>query len=272
MKAYMATAGWVFTSPRLAVARAVQEIPSVRALRVSLSLLVAFACGARAQGGPDSTLTVHGFLQQDAALDLWTIVVPTRLEAFGARTYVLPLVGKPGRWERYLDHYVEATGRVAPLTPPANPPIGLDVAKMREVEAPGTVRTVIERAGMRATLTVVVIPNRFAWKDSAGRETGVNPLVMYTIANEHVGPIIFYLPTNDLFCVTVRSPDAGGEWDSIIKVPPGSQRRFTVQRGGLFREIMQLPPDAAPRRGRYLAQGAICSVSEYEIAAPFEVH
>jgi hypothetical protein len=243
----------------------------MRTPRVSVSLLVAFAVGARAQGGPDSTLTLQGFLQQDTQLGVWTIVVPTRLEAFGARTYVVPLVGKPGRWERYLDRYVEATGRVAQLTPPADPPIGLDIAKMREVEASGTARTVIERPGMRATLTVVVIPNRFAWRDSAGRETGVNPLVMYTIANEHVGPIIFYLPTNDLFCVTVRSPDAGGEWDSTLKVPLGSPRRFTVQRGGLFREIMQLPPDAAPRPGRYLAGGTICSVAEYEIAAPFEV-
>jgi hypothetical protein len=244
----------------------------VRALRLSLAVLVAFALSARAQGGQDSTLTVHGFLQQDAAVDLWTIVVPTRLEAFGARTYVVPLVGKPGRWERYLDHYVEATGRVAQLTPPADPPIGLDVAKMRDIEPPGTARTVIERAGMRATLTVAVVPNRFAWRDSAGHETGVNPLVMYTIANEHVGPIIFYLPTNDLFCVTVRGADVVGQWDSTLKVPPGSPRRFTVQRGGLFREIMQLPRDAAPRPGRYLAQGSICSVADYEIAAPFEVH
>lgn len=243
----------------------------MRALRLALAVLLASALGARAQGGPDSTLTVQGFLQQDAQVGLWTIVVPTRLEAFGARTYVVPLVGKPSRWERYLDRYVEATGRVVQLPPPADPPIGLDITKMREIEAPGTARTVIERAGMRATITVVVIPNRFAWKDSAGRETGVNPLVLYTIANEHVGPIIFYLPTNDLFCVTVRSPDAGGEWDSTLQVPVGSSRRFTVQRGGLFREIMQLPPDAAPRRGRYLAQGSICSVADYEIAAPFEV-
>ena len=243
----------------------------MRALRFALALLLASALGARAQGGPDSTLSVQGFLQQDAQVGLWTIVVPTRLEAFGAHTYVVPLVGKPSRWERYLDRYVEATGRVARLPPPADPPIGLDITRMREIEASGTARTVIERAGMRATITVVVIPNRFAWKDSAGRETGVNPLVMYTIANEHVGPIFFYLPTNDLFCVTVRSPDMGGQWDSTLKMLPGSQRRFTVQRGGVFRQIMQLPQDAAPRRGRYLAQGSICAVADYDVAAPFEV-
>lgn len=239
---------------------------------LAFALVASPTQGPLAPPGGDTALTVQGFLQQDDQVGVWTIVVPLPVQALGARTFVVPVVGKADRWSRFLNRYVEATGRVSRLPPGRTPAIGLDVSQMKEVEPPATARKRIDRgAAMSAVLRLSVIPNRFAWRDTLGKSTGVNPLVLYSIANEHAGPIAFVLPTNDLLCVAVRPLDRGGEWDSTLQALRMNRRRFVVSRGGVFREAMQLPEAATPWKGRYVAQVGICAVADYDITSEFEV-
>ena len=66
------------------------------------ALLVGAAGPAATQEPVDTTLTIQGFLQRDNEVDVWTIVVPLPVQVLGTRTYVVPVVGKPERWGKYL--------------------------------------------------------------------------------------------------------------------------------------------------------------------------
>jgi hypothetical protein len=79
------------------------------------------------------------------------------------------------------------------------------------------------------------------------------------------------LPSNDFLCVSVRSATDGAGWDSTTHVLNPDARRFAVQRGGLFRDVIQLPHDAATRPGRYRARIGICAVEDFDITAEFDV-
>lgn len=245
-------------------------------LRTSLTLIVGLLSGAAAaaptQVAADTTLTAEGFLQNDEQFNLWTIVLPLPLNALGARTFVLPLLGGAGRWSPLLNRYVAAHGRVSRLATGGTPGIAFVVDDMREREPPGTVRVTVDRGATRhSDVTLSVIPNRFAWRDAQGNESGVNPLVLYTITNRRETPIFFVLPSNDFLCVSVRSVGDETGWDSTTRVPNPDGRRFAVSRGGLFRESMQLPRDVATRPGRYRARMGICAVNDFDVTADFEV-
>lgn len=244
--------------------------------RTSLTLIVVLLSGRAAaaptQGTADTTLTVEGFLQNDEQFDLWTIVLPLPLQALGARTFVLPLVGGAGRWSRLRNGYVIAHGRVSRLASAGTPGIGLTVDEMHEREPPGTVRVRVARSTTRhSDVTLSVIPNRFAWHDAQGNETGVNPVLLYTITNRRETPIFFVLPSKDFLCVSVRSAKDDSGWDSTTQVLNPDARRFAVQRGGVFRDVVQLPHDAATRPGRYRARIGICAVADFDVTAEFDV-
>ena len=225
----------------------------------------------RAQS-PDTIVRVQGFLQRDDQFELWTIVVPLPLRVLGVRTFVVPLVGEPDRWNRYLNRYIEAEGRVSRLPSGGIPGIGFAVDRMTEVEPPGTARLTVDRGlTQHAEITLSVIPNRFAWRDERGEETGVNPLLVYTLVNRKTGVIRFMLPTNDLLCLTVRGADGVRIWDSTTQAPNPTARRLVVSRGGALRDAVQLPRGAAPRPGRYMARVGICTLGESDVTADFEV-
>src|SRR5438067_3730217 len=98
---------------------------------VSALALLGFATASPAQQGADTALTVEGFLQNDEQFDLWTIVAPLPVQALGVRTFVLPLVGKVGRWSRYRNEYVAARGNVARVPGGGRPGFGIDVGRRR---------------------------------------------------------------------------------------------------------------------------------------------
>jgi hypothetical protein len=246
--------------------------------RVSITLALALAmlgggpAPLPAQQAADTSLTVEGFLQNDEQFDLWTIVAPLPLHALGVQTFVLPLVGKPGRWSRYRNEYVEARGRVARVPEGGTPGIGIDVEHMSARVPPRTShRTVDHGLTLHADVTLSVVPDRFAWRDEQGGETGVNPIALFTITNRRQTPILFMLPTNNFLCISVGDTKGGGHWDSTTKVLNPDARRFAVQRGGILRDAIRLPADAAPRPGRYVARVGICDVDDYDITAEFDV-
>ena len=244
----------------------------MRGAPLVLALLVYTALPAAAQEPVDTALTIQGFLQQDNEFGLWTIVVPLPLQVLGTRTYVVPVVGKPERWGRYVNRYIEASGRVTRLPERGNPGIGMEVEKAKELEPPGTARSAVDHGlTFHADIMLSVVPNRFAWRDSAGSSTGVNPMLVYTILNRRSAPIFFVLPSNRFLCIAVKSSEGIRVWDSTTVVPSPDARRFTMQRGGLFRDAIHFPEDAASRPGHYFAHVGICDVDDYDITAEFDV-
>ena len=237
-----------------------------------LALLVCTAAQAASQQSADTALTVQGFLQRDNEFGLWTIVVPLPLRVLGTQTYVVPVVGKPERWGKYLNRYIEASGRVTRLPERGEPSIGMEVENAKELDPPGTARGTVDKGmTLHADITLSVIPNRFSWKDATGSPTGVNPVLVYTILNRRAAPIYFMLPTNRFLCVTVKSSEKIMVWDTTTMVPSPDARRFTMQRGGRFRDAIHFPEEAASRPGHYYAHGGVCDVDDYDMTAEFDV-
>src|SRR5256884_9250061 len=157
----------------------------------ALSVL-GFATASPAQEGADTSLGVEGFLQNDEQFDLWTIVTPLPVQALGVRTFVLPLVGKGGRWSRYRNEYVAARGHVARVPGGGTPGIGIDVEKMSARMPPRTThRTVDHGLTLHADVTLAVVPDRLAWRDAQGDGTGVSPIAPFSIAKQRQAPILF---------------------------------------------------------------------------------
>ncbi len=244
----------------------------MRGVPLVLALLVCNAPLMAAQQSVDTTLTIQGFLQRDNDVGVWTMVVPLPLQVLGTQTYVVPVVGKPERWGKYLNRYIEASGRVTRLPERGTPGIGMEVETAKELEPPGTARATVDHGmTLHADITLSVVPNRFAWRDSAGTPTGVNPMLVYTIFNRRAAPIFFVLPTRRFLCLTVTSAEGVMVWDTTTLVPSPDARRFTMQRGGLFRDAIHFPQDAASRKGHYFAHVGVCDVDDYDITAEFDV-
>ncbi len=244
----------------------------MRGVPLVLALLVCNAPLMAAQQSVDTTLTIQGFLQRDNDVGVWTMVVPLPLQVLGTQTYVVPVVGKPERWGKYLNRYIEASGRVTRLPERGTPGIGMEVETAKELEPPGTARATVDHGmTLHADITLSVVPNRFAWRDSAGTPTGVNPMLVYTILNRRAAPIFFVLPTRRFLCLTVKSAEGVAVWDTTTLVASPDARRFTMQRGGLFRDAIHFPEDAASRKGHYFAHVGICDVDDYDITAEFDV-
>src|SRR2546427_11455234 len=108
----------------------------MRESALALALLVCATAPATTQQTVDTALTIQGFLQRDNEFDQWTIVVPLPLRVLGQQTYVVPVVGKPERWERYLNRYIEASGIVTRLPKRGNPSIGLEAEKPKQLQQP----------------------------------------------------------------------------------------------------------------------------------------
>lgn len=241
-------------------------------LTVALALIGGTLAPSPAQAPVDTVVTIQGFLQEDNQVGLWTIVVPLPLQVLGARTYVVPLVGKPDRWSKLLNRYIEAKGRITRLPERGDPGIAMEVDKAKEIEPPGTAKATVDRGmTLHADVSLSIIPNRFAWHDATGGSTGVNPMVLYTIQNRRTTPIYFFLPTNNFLCVRVKSAEGVSLWDTTTQVPSPDARRFTLQRAGVFRDAIHFPEDAATRPGRYVVQMGICEVDDYDISAEFVV-
>jgi hypothetical protein len=248
----------------------------MRAVSLCLALLASLAAPAASQPLVDTTVTLQGFLQQDQSTGTMIVLVPLPFEALGVRTFALAVQGKTGRWSQLLTHYVEVQGRVSVVSVAGAAGLGIDIDHIREMEPPGTVRHPVGHGfSVNKTVAAAVIPNRFAWVDSQGRATGVNPFVSYTVSERkgtlQESPIFAVLPTDNLLCVRVNRRDAVGEWDTTTQVRIATPRGLVLDRSGTYRDGVQLPKAAASMRGRYDVRIGICELGEYEVAVGFEV-
>src|SRR5438874_1662849 len=210
----------------------------------ALSLL-GFATASPAQQGADTALTVEGFLQNDEQFDLWTIVAPLPLQALGVRTFVLPLVGRGGRWSRYRNEYVAARGRVARVPGGGTPGIGIDVEKMTTRTPPRTThRTVDHGFTLHADVTLSVVPDRFAWRDAQGDATGVNPIALdHSVPHRACQlPGIGVLPAG---VVRRHEHDAVGERShgAVREGRPVARRERRPPAGGLEPAVVRDPAE-----------------------------
>lgn len=248
----------------------------MRPVALSLALLASLAAPAASQPLVDTTVTLQGFLQEDESSGTMIVLVPLPFQALGVRTFTLAVQGKTGRWSQLLSHYVEVQGRVSVITVAGAVGLGLDIDHLREVEPPGTVRhTVGHGFSVKTMVAAAVIPNRFAWVDSQGMATGVNPFVSYTVSERkgtlQESPIFAVLPTNNLLCARVSRLDAAGEWDTTTQARNATTRGLVLDRSGTYRDGVQLPKAAASMPGRYEARVGICQLGEYEVTVGFEV-
>src|SRR5207245_2326634 len=68
-------------------------------------------------------------------------------------------------------------------------------------------RTVQLSVTQRATVSLAVEPSRFAWHDSTGGPSGVQPMLLFAVVNHGDTPIRVFFSRNEVFCVHVQSLD-----------------------------------------------------------------
>ena len=231
---------------------------------LAIAVLLPRIAAAQFQG--DTTVTLQGFVQENLEGVRWALLAPLPVSALGIRTYVIELA-KGDRWSRLASRYVSASGS---LYRGSSGRLSLVADSVRVVEPPGTAHaTFIRGMTQHPTLSLAVVPNRFAWNDSGGSPTGVNPVILYEIRNDRSTTLYLVLQTNDLLCVHVQGRTS--MWDTTTVELNPTYHRFLIQHGGEFRQAIQLPTEAAPRPGPYIATVRICEAEGYEISTQFEV-
>lgn len=187
-------------------------------------------------------------------------MLPQPLTLAGRRVNLLVARGNTGPYPKLQDRYVKAVGRVR-LAPEE---AAFEAAHVQEVEPEGTGRSEIHPSfNQSAIITLSAIPNRFVWRLPGGQSSGVQPLLMYTILNHGQSELDFLFRTNDVLCVEVR-PEGGGEsWQLSLPAPTRSRERIVIRLGGVYRQFIPVPADAAPTPGRYTARVTLCGIADY---------
>jgi len=218
---------------------------------------------------PDTAVRVDGFVQEVAvgpgdstALQL---VLAYPLTLAGNRMRALSLPGGRSRWGRYLDHHVEAEGRIVP-------PAFLESPRVREVSPPGEAhREISPTFTQHAAVTLAVVPRRIVWRDTAGMATGVTAAAYYTIVNHSDVPLDLFSTTQEVLCIAVmRTGSAEAGWRDAWR-PPRHGERTRVEMRAVVRYLAPLPERAAPIPGRYTVRVSMCAAPEYQVETEFEV-
>ena len=237
----------------------------MRHARLTLALVACVAVRSAAQARPDSAVTVFGFLEP-ADSGGWVLVLPDPLAVGGSRANLLTARGDDSRWHRLQHHFVRAVGRVE------MPRALMVIERVEEVEPPGIGRAEVHLSSSQtAVVKLAAIPNRFAWRLRDGQGSGVQPLLVYTILTHGLTELDFMLPTNDVLCARVRPTTDRKWWRTTVAGPTGNQQRIVIRLGGMYRQFIPIPPEAAPNPGRYLAHVTLCGVAAYGVETQFDV-
>ena len=219
------------------------------------------------QARQDTAVTVRGFLEP-ADSGGWGLLLPDPLVVEGRRANWLTARGDDARWRRLEHQFVTAIGQVA--LGPADAVI--QVERLEEVEPEGLRRATVHLSfNQMAVVTLAAIPNHFTWRLSDGGASGVQPLLMYTILNHGLTEIDFMLPTNEVLCARVRHTTDRTWWRKSLPGPTRNPERIMIRLGGVYRQFVSIPPEAAPGPGRYLAHVTLCGIADYGVEAEFEV-
>lgn len=249
-------------------------------IRASLAAAITFwplaiATGS-AQVEPDTVQVFRGYVQEADTGPGWRLVLVYPFTSGSLRVQSLWLPESSGggrRWTRYRNRLVRATGAVTTVPGPAGPAgLRLDVRRMEAVEVPGThSRAVRPMISQRAMLTIGVVPNRFAWLETTGDSTGVNPAILFSITNDGEAPLEFEFRSNDVICAAVfQGDDPRPRWRYSWK-GDAVTRRLSIGLGTVLRWVVPLPPEAAREPGVYGAEASLCEVQDYRARVEFEV-
>jgi len=237
-----------------------------------LLLLVALGAAAQGAAAQDTTVVVHGLVGQPPGSATWVIGLPGPFRYRDRVIAELALTGDSAKWTSHAGHFVEARGTLdagAPAPAPAR--VTLRVRAMREVDPEGTVRKMVSNSFThRVAVTLWVLPRTFAWVDSAGRATGVGPVIVYTANNHGESDVTMEFASKDFVCFSVESPDGGAPWRFARQLnTPTDQLRVTLPK--FVREVARVPRDAARQPGRYTVRAGFCGFTEYELETEIEV-
>ncbi len=243
---------------------------------MAILLLVALGTAPEGPMAQDTTVVVHGLVGQPGGSGTWLIGLPAPFRYRNRVIAELELVGDSTKWTSHAGHFVEARGTLdAAAAPPAPPAPGrprLRVGAMREVDPEGTVRKMVSNSFThRVAVTLWVLPRTFAWVDSAGRATGVGPVIVYTANNHGESDVTMEFVSKDFVCFAVE-PKAGGAvpWRFARQLnTPTDQLHVTLPK--FVREVARVPREAAARPGRYTVRAGFCGFTEYELETEIDV-
>ena len=237
----------------------------MRAARLALALLTCVAVHVSTQARRDSAVTLYGFLEA-AEAGGWVLVLREPFAEGRDRANLLAVRGDDPRWRRLEHRFVRAVGRVE-LSRAL-----IVIEQIQEVEPPGIGRAEVHLSfNQMAVVTLAAIPNRFAWRLRDGQGSGVQPLLVYTVLNHGLTELDFLLPTNDVLCARVRATTQRAWWRTAVAAPTRHQQRIVIRLGGVYRQFVAVPPEAAPNPGRYVAHVTLCGVADYGVETQFDV-
>ena len=211
----------------------------------------------------DTAVTVQGLLGRTPGG--WVVALSQPLVIRDTRLSQLELSGDSTRWSKYNGHYVEARGRLSGSTfAPRN---------VREVDPEGTARKTLSTSWThRVGLMMYVLPRRIVWRDSAGKPSGVGPVIVYTMNNHGESDLQLEFQSADFVCFQVEPKNGGAPaWKSTRQLPEPPQDRQKVTLPRFVREFARLPLEAAPDPGTYNVRAGLCGFKEYELETEIEV-
>lgn len=236
----------------------------------TLLLVVALGIAPQGAAAQDTTVAVHGLIGQLAS-GTWLIGLPTPFRYHDRVIAELQLAGDSTKWTSHAGHFVEARGTLDAVDPvPAR--AKLHVRAIREVDPEGTVRRMVSNSFThRVAVTLWVLPRTFAWVDSAGRATGVGPVIVYTANNHGESDVTMEFVSKDFVCFSVEPKEGGAvPWRFARQLnTPTDQLRVTLPK--FVREVARLPREGASLPGRYMVRAGFCGFTEYELETEIEV-
>ena len=233
-------------------------------------LLMMLGAAPRGAAAQDTTVVVHGLVGR-LATGTWLVGLPTPFR-YGDRVIgELELMGDSTKWTSHGGHFVEARGTLQ-ATAPAPARAKLQLRAMREVDPEGTVRRMVSNSFThRVAVTLWVLPRTFAWLDSAGRATGVGPVIVYTANNHGESDVTMEFASKDFVCFSVEPKDGGAVPWRFARQLNEPTDRLQVTLPKFVREVARLPRDGAALPGRYTVRAGFCGFAEYELETEIEV-
>jgi len=219
----------------------------------------------------DTTVVVQGVVGHPAGAGTWLVGLPVPFRYRDRVIAEVELAGDSTKWTSHAGHFVEARGTLdAAVPPPAR--VRLQVTAIREVDPRGTVRRMVSNSFThRVAVTLWVLPQTFAWVDSAGKATGVGPVIVYTANNHGESDVTMEFVSKDFVCFSVEPNDGGAvPWTFARQLnTPTDQLQVTLPK--FVREVARLPREGAARPGRYTVRAGFCGFKEYELETEIEV-
>jgi len=230
------------------------------------------AGGLGAQTPGDSSMVLRGIAMRDTG-SVWGLFLPTPAVFGTHRVHYLHVRGDTRMFLRFENRYVELSG-VWHRDPPglASPDVWFDARGLKALTPPGERSQNIEPTfSQQAQISVAIVPNRLAFRDSSGQASGVLPVLTYAISNHSDAPIDFEFRGANVICVAI-SNTAGGPaiWSHGWPAGPYHQN-FTVNLGATVREAVTLPDSLTLGPGHYWVRMGLCELSNYDGRTEFDV-